>query len=171
MKSAVLAPAILTLLLSQKSNRTFPTALVGQAQPVLPQMRLKRLAMETLGRAFGRKPSQSHPVYLLQRQNCSLRCFERYLLGAAHRSLPDAEQQILPSKDFIFVFPFLWGGRNPAASLPEMFLPYFFPVACSFSPVCAPLGPALCCCALTFLVSPISLSWTLLTKGAALCYS
>lgn len=30
-----------------------------------------------------------------------------------------------------------------------MFLPYFFPVACYFHPACAPLGPALCCCALT----------------------
>lgn len=134
MKSAVPVPPVLTLLLSQKSNRTLPTALVGQAQPVLPQIRLKRLRMEKLRRPFRGKLSQSHTDHLPQRQNCSLRCFETYLLGAAHRSLPDAEQQILLTKDFIFVFPFLVGGGILLPPCPRCFC-LIFPLLLALFPL------------------------------------
>lgn len=46
MKSSVPAPAVLTLLLPQKTNRMFPTSLVGQAQAVPSQVCLKTLGME-----------------------------------------------------------------------------------------------------------------------------
>lgn len=89
------------------------------------------------------KPSQSHPVHFLQRQNSSLCCFERYLLEAAHCFLQDTNLQIVLSRLHL-CFPFPGGG----ILLPScLFLPYFFPFLVAF-PHQHFFSPALCCCGL-----------------------
>jgi len=147
MKSAVPAPAVLTLLFSRKSKRTFPTTLVSQACSASDEAE-NIWDGEVRKRFWGGNLAKA-----IQTISCRGRMVPYIVLKGISSGLPTAPSQTLSSTSHCQqISPLFSLSCRKRILLPpclRCFCLIFSPLLALFTPTCAPLGPSLHCCALT----------------------